>query len=113
MNKVADYTAVLKTLMTRTDPVTGKCNIARDELRTMFDYCVGNVPTTPNKFTSLLKHHRIHLEPVWVNNKTVRGMKVQWQDASAFKLYAANHFAANTVPASAPAPTKKKARTTT
>lgn len=101
MNKVADYTAVLKTLMARTDPATGKCNITRDELRTMFDYCVGNVPTTPNKFTSLLKHHRIHLEPVWVNNKTVRGMKVQWQDASAFKLYAANHFAAGTTPTTA------------
>lgn len=112
MNKVADYTAVLKTLMARTDSATGKCNIARDELRTMFDYCVGNIPTTPNKFTSLLKHHRIHLEPVWVNNKTVRGMKVQWRDASAFKLYAANHFAASTAPASASAPTKKKARTT-
>jgi hypothetical protein len=60
LNKVTEYTAVLKTLIARTDP-TGKCNVAREELRTLFDYCVGNIPNTPNKFTSMLKHHRIHL----------------------------------------------------
>ncbi len=92
MSRVTDYIAVIKTIMARTDPATGRCNIVREELRTLFDYCVGNIPATPNKFTSLLKHHRIHLEPVWVNNKTVRGMKVQWKDVNAFNSYSAAHF---------------------
>lgn len=104
MSKVTEYTSVLKTLITRTDP-TGKCNIAREELRTLFDYCVGNMPNSPNKFTSLLKHHRIHLEVVWVNNKAVRGIKTQWQDFKAFPTYLKDHFSA---PAAAAAPTSAK-----
>lgn len=92
LNRVADYMAALKNIIGRTDPATGKCNITREELRVLFDYCVGNMPTTPNKFTSLLKHHRIHLEPVWVGEKTVRGMKVQWQDYREFAYYLEKHF---------------------
>ena len=91
LNKVTEYTAVLKTLIARTDP-TGKCNVAREELRTLFDYCVGNIPNTPNKFTSMLKHHRIHLEPVWIDGRSVRGMRVVWKDANAFASYNINHF---------------------
>ncbi len=30
--------------------------LSRDEIRTIFEYCVGNTPKTPNKFTSLLRH---------------------------------------------------------
>lgn len=86
-NRVADYTAALVSVIRRTDPLNGKCNITREELRTIFDYCVGNMPTSPNKFTSLLKHHRIHLEPVWIDGRTVRGMKVQWKDYKDFKTY--------------------------
>ena len=110
VNRVAEYTAALKTIMNRTDPTTGKCNVARDELRTLFEYCVGNIPDTPNKFTSLLKHHRIHLEPVWIGNKTVRGMKVQWKDVNAFKSYAVDHFTAPAAPAAPAKPTPKKAK---
>lgn len=91
MNRVTEYINALKTIMART-ATNGKCNLAREELRTLFDYCVGNIPTTPNKFTSLLKHHRIHLAPVWVNNKTVRGIAVQWMDVAAFKQYAKDYF---------------------
>lgn len=110
VNRVAEYTAALKTIMNRTDPMTGKCNVARDELRTLFEYCVGNIPDTPNKFTSLLKHHRIHLEPVWIGNKTVRGMKVQWKDVNAFKSYAVDHFTAPAAPTAPAKPTSKKAK---
>ena len=111
MGKVTDFTATLKTIMARTDPTTGRCNIAREELRTLFDYCVGNIPMTPNKFTSLLKHHRIHLEPVWIDTKAVRGMKVQWQDVGAFKSYALSHFSSGAAPAPAKLATRKKAVT--
>lgn len=86
MNRVTEYITVLRTLIERTTP-DGKCNLAREELRTLFDYCVGNIPTTPNKFTSLLKHHRIHLAPVWVNNKTVRGTQTKWVDVANFAKY--------------------------
>lgn len=86
MNRVTEYITVLHTLIERTTP-DGKCNLAREELRTLFDYCVGNIPTTPNKFTSLLKHHRIHLAPVWVNNKTVRGTQTKWVDVANFAKY--------------------------
>lgn len=109
VNRVAEYTAALKTVMNRTDPISGKCNITRDELRTLFEYCVGNIPNTPNKFTSLLKHHRIHLEPVWVDNRAVRGMKVQWTDVNAFKTYTLDHFNGGGVPTPAKPPTRKKA----
>ena len=91
MNRVTEYVTALKTIMARTTP-DGKCNLAREELRTLFDYCVGNIPTTPNKFTSLLKHHRIHLAPVWVNNKTVRGTQTKWVDVAAFKQYVKDYF---------------------
>lgn len=91
MARVSEYVTVLRALMTRAVP-SGVCNISREELRTLFDYTVGNMPTSPNKFTSLVKHHRLHLEPVWITSKTVRGLKVTWADVNAFAAYTATHF---------------------
>ena len=90
-NKVEDYKAVLKQLMDRTDTTCGQCNITRDELYVICDYVVGGMPPSPNKFTSLLKHHRIHLEVVWVD-KPVRGIKVKWTDYSEFSEYKTTHL---------------------
>ena len=90
---------VLKVLMLRTKP-DGKCNVAREELRVLYDYTVGNMPNSPNKFTSLLKHHRIHTKPVWVDSKTVHGVSVVWADAAKFGAFTKVHFPA---PALAPA----------
>ena len=90
-NKVEDYKAVLKQLMDRTDTTCGQCNITRDELYVICDYVVGGMPPSPNKFTSLLKHHRIHLEVVWVD-KPVRGIKVKWADHSEFNEYKTTHL---------------------
>jgi hypothetical protein len=89
-NRLDEYTTALKTLMLRTRP-DGKCNITRDELRTLYDYTVGNMPDSPNKFTALLKHHRIHTTRVWVD-KTVHGIAVVWKDASKFSQYQKQHF---------------------
>ena len=86
-NKVADYLEVLKNLIDRTDAETGVCNVSRDELRTMFEYVVGGMPNTPNKFTSLLKHHRIHTVKVRVNSSTPYGMRVVWKDVAQFQAY--------------------------
>lgn len=92
-NKVEEYREVLTDLMART-AATGKCNIARDELRTIYDYVIGNIPSSPNKFTSLLKHHRVHTTQVWVNSKTVLGISTVWKDTTKFTQYINDHFKA-------------------
>lgn len=86
-NRVEDYRTVLKTWHARADPTNGLCSVGREELRVVFDYTVGNMPETPNKFTSLLKHHRIHVGPVWVNGKTVNGLKIVWTDLQFWQAY--------------------------
>lgn len=91
MQQVEEYTDVLKKLLLRTAD-NGMCNISREELRTLFDYVVGNIPHSPNKFTSLLKHHRVHITAVWVDNKTVRGIPVTWSDVASFPQYAKQYF---------------------
>lgn len=91
-NKVEAYRDTLKALMLRTKP-DGSCNIARDELHSIFDYLTDNTPKSPNKFTSLLKHHRIHITKVWVNSKAVQGLQVEWVDAKEFAKYTTEHFA--------------------
>lgn len=108
-NKVTDYIELLKSLITRTAP-SGACNISREELRTLFDFTIGNVPNSPNKFTALLKHHRIHLEVVWAGGKSVRGMKVTWQDVRSFPAYMTTHFTPAAPAPSAAAPVKKAAK---
>ena len=79
LNKVEDYKDALLAIIDRTD-AKGGCNISRDELRIVFDYTVGNMPMTPNKFTSMLKHHRIHMTKVWIDSKAVQGIKTTWCD---------------------------------
>lgn len=85
-NKVEEYRDVLKRVLVRTRP-DGKCNISRDELYAIYEYLVGNISTSPNKFTAMLKHHRIHMEAVWVGAKTVRGISVTWADVDKFADY--------------------------
>jgi hypothetical protein len=86
MNKAENYRSVLKDVMARTKE-DGVCNISRDELRTVFDYAVGNIPASPNKFTSLLKHHRIHWTKVWIDSKAVYGMRIEWKDIKHWPAY--------------------------
>lgn len=58
---------------------TQDTKLTRDELFAIMEWCVGNMPQSPHKFTALLKHHRIHLTQVWKNNRNVRGIDVAWQ----------------------------------
>lgn len=97
-NRVDEYTMCLKTLMLATRP-DGRCNITREQLRVLYDYTVGNMPNSPNKFTSLLKHHRIHTVRIWSDNKAVYGLPVNWRDVKEFGQYQKMHF---------PEPTKPK-----
>jgi len=58
---------------------TQDSKLTRDDLFTLMEWCVGNMPQSPHKFTALLKHHRIHLTQIWKNNRNVRGIDVNWQ----------------------------------
>lgn len=53
--------------------------LTRDELFVIFEWCIGNMPQSPNKFTSLLKHHRIHTVQIWKDGRNIRGINVCWQ----------------------------------
>ena len=89
VGKVEDYRRTLSDLLARTDRNTGVCNVSRDELLTMFDFTIGIKPDTrtPNKFTSLLKHHRIHTTKVWMSGRTVNGLRIMWRDLDQWQGY--------------------------
>lgn len=53
-------------------------SLSRDEVYVLMEWCVGGMPQTPNKFTTVLKHHSLHLEPIWKDGRTVRGVKTTW-----------------------------------
>ena len=53
--------------------------ITRDELLVLFQYNVGGVPASPNKFTSFLRHKNIHTKRLRKNGELVYGMEVKWK----------------------------------
>jgi hypothetical protein len=53
--------------------------LSRDELYIVFQYCVGNMPSTPNKFTSLLRHRGIATEVMKIGTKSAHGFVVNWE----------------------------------
>lgn len=57
----------------------GPHRITREEIRVLFAYNIGDVPRTPAKFTSMLRHHRVPIVPIWVHGKTCRGMELTWK----------------------------------
>lgn len=71
--KAQAFKELIIELVTNLDP-----KLSRDDLFTIFEYTVGNMPVSPNKLTSTLKHHKIHLKPIWKANRSVRGIDVTW-----------------------------------
>lgn len=67
--------------------------LTRDELFTIMEWCVGNMPPSPHKFTALLKHHQIYLTQIWKNNRNVRGIDVAWQPDPAWLAQARKEIA--------------------
>ena len=59
--------------------------VTRDELLIILQYNVGNMPKTPNKFTSLLRHNNIQLQRVRKNNELCYGLEVKWQVSSELR----------------------------
>ena len=86
-NAVEDYKKVLRDLIERPATKQGHWNVTRDELHTIFNYTVGNMPDSPNKFTGRLKHHRIQVKKITIDSKTHTGIQVEWRDAKQFAAY--------------------------
>lgn len=63
----------------------GKGVLLREDLHVIMEYAVGGMPATPHKFSSLLKHHGIILEPTSVGGKSARGIKVAWRAGDGLK----------------------------
>jgi hypothetical protein len=57
---------------------TGRNKLTRDEIRTIFLYTVGEVPSTPAKFTRFLSHRGIKLKKIRVGDRTTMGIDVEW-----------------------------------
>lgn len=58
--------------------------LTRDEMGTIFMYCVGNVPTSPNKLTQYLAHHGLKTERLRNGVERVYGVKIEWFASDAF-----------------------------
>ena len=71
--KLRPYKALVKRIVSNLPTV-----LTRDDLQTILEWCIGDVPKSPHKFTSYLKHHRIHLDQVWSDGRNVRGINVTW-----------------------------------
>jgi len=69
------YVELVKQLL-----ATGEEKLTREELLTIFRYRVGDVPESPNKFTSFLRHHRIHIKGIW-RDRTRQGIDVAWRQS--------------------------------
>jgi len=59
--------------------VTAQSRVTRDELLVIFEHCVGNMPKTPNKFTSLLKHRNIKTVRMRIRGASQWGLEVEWK----------------------------------
>ena len=64
---------------TPTYAVTAHSRVTRDELLVIFEHCVGNMPKTPNKFTSLLKHRNIKTVRMRIRGASQWGLEVEWK----------------------------------
>jgi Family of unknown function (DUF5906) len=61
-------------------------HISRDELYAVLNYLAGNVRNAPFHFTTLLKHHRIYLQPKTPLGVRGQCMHVQWKIKSVEDL---------------------------
>ena len=76
--RMLKYDAFKKLVFSMVQSLENK--FSREDLIAMCEWCVGNTPTSPNKFTSLLKHHDLKMEQVWKNGRNQRGFEVpKWQ----------------------------------
>lgn len=74
--KLSMYKEVLQDILR--EPHIGA--IGRDALHVLFDYLIPETPPSGNKFTSMLKHHGLHVGPCRCvgSARTMRGVEVSW-----------------------------------
>lgn len=53
--------------------------LSRDQLRVIFEYNLGKVPSSPNKFTAMLKYHDMNMKRIRKDGRLVQGMEVEWK----------------------------------
>ena len=83
------------------DYISGKKvynSLTRDEIRTIFQYCVGNTPETPNKFTAMLRHNGIELKRIRRNGDVQYGLDIPWEATPEFVATLKEKFATTPVP---------------
>ncbi len=59
--------------------------LSRDEILIILQYNVGNMPVTPNKFTTLLRHHGIITDRFRKDGLRTYGTKIDWQISEEFR----------------------------
>jgi hypothetical protein len=65
---------------------TSRRVLTRDELLTLFRYRVSDIPESPNRFTSYLKHNRLYTVKVRRGDRTFWGIYIKWkQDDTWFE----------------------------
>lgn len=72
------YCSLMRRLATEAlkDP---ECRLSRDEIHTILQYNVGNIPRSPNKFTSLLRHNNIHTRRIRKDGQLTYGLEIRWK----------------------------------
>jgi hypothetical protein len=60
-------------------PIVVESRLTREDLLVVFEHCVGGMPKTPNKFTSLLRHRGIHLKRMRSDDALTYGVDVEWK----------------------------------
>jgi len=75
--KISLYREVISDILQ--DPLA--VAIGRDALHVLFDYLIPETPQSGNKFTSMLKHHGLYVEPCRIGKVSVRGVPVSWDIA--------------------------------
>jgi len=58
--------------------------LSREELGMVFQYCVGNVPTSPNKLTQYLAHHGLRTERFRDRGLMTYGLRIDWTASDSF-----------------------------
>jgi hypothetical protein len=63
-------------------------SLSREELQLIFAHTVGDIPTSPAKFSRFCNHHNIKIVPVNRGSATFRGMKINWSTGTDPAWYA-------------------------
>ena len=79
--KAQAYTEIIRALLqTLADKENkGRYKVSRDDLFIIFDYCVGNMPSSPTKFTQYMNHKGITLVKARFGNTVRPGIELEFK----------------------------------